>query len=164
MQSASTMNTEDTFSISASDADIHFDDLIASPNFEIHDDVQCKTEQDSANEVWKKYRHSPASAANTLIANKKTIISFVGPSNLYLVMKGMKLNDSDVTTIKFVGTFPRSAIPRYLSTRPNIRKVITEYGPSSCTWTEFDGVRKNLTSFVVRSGDEYLDVCHFIDF
>ena len=112
----------------------------------------------------KKYRNAPSSAANTLIANKKTIVSFVGPSNLYLVMKGMKLNNVEVTTIKFVGTLPRSAISRYLSTRPNIKKVITDYGPISCTWTEFDRVRKNLASFVVRSGDEYFDVCHFIDF
>ena len=36
------------------------------------------------------------------------------------------------------------------------------YGPVSCTWSEFDEVRKKLTSFVVRSGDEFMDMCDYI--
>ena len=84
---------------------------------------------------------------------------------MYLVMKGMKLDDSEVKTITFLCRVPLSDIERYIARSPNVIKVsMTSYGPVSCTWSAFDGIRKNLTSFVVRSGDDHLDVCHFIDF
>ena len=77
----------------------------------------------------------------------------------------MKLENLNVTTIKFIGKVPHLDIALYVSRRPNITSVITDtYGPIACTWPEFESVRKNLSSFVVRSGDEYLDVGHFIDF
>ena len=77
-------------------------------------------------------------------------------------MKGMKLKGSEVTTIKFMPTVPRFAISVYLSTRPNVKKIITDYGPITCTWPEFAAVRRNLTSFVVHSGTDFFDICDFI--
>ena len=98
-----------------------------------------------------------------LLKNKKKIQSYVGPSKLYLVMKGMKLANSEVITIKFIGAIPRLDVREYINRRPSIKTVITDsYGPICCTWTEFDGVRKNITSFVVCSGNGFLDICDFI--
>ena len=74
----------------------------------------------------------------------------------------MKLENTKVTTVKFIGNVPCQDIKRYIATRPNILKVFTDYGPIACTWTEFDGVRNNLTSFVVRNGDKYFDLCDYI--
>ena len=103
------------------------------------------------------------SVSAVLIKNKKKINWYVGPSKLYLVMKGMKLENSEVITIKFIGTIPRLDMREYIYRRPNISTVITDlYGPICCTWSEFDMVRKNITSFVVCSRDGFLDICDFI--
>ena len=78
-------------------------------------------------------------------------------------MKGMKLDDTEVKTITFLGRVSLLDIERYMARRPNVMKVIMDsYGPVSCTWSAFDGVRKNLTSFMVRSGNAYIDMCDFI--
>ena len=73
--------------------------------------------------------NNTASASNVLITNKKKICAYVGPSKLYIVMKGMKIQNTEVTTIKFIGNVPRSDISAYISRRPNVEKVITEHGP-----------------------------------
>jgi hypothetical protein len=133
------------------------------PDFEILDEVDCNKKQEAEKEDSKKYRKVPSLASDTLIANKKTIISFVGPSKLYLVMKGMKLDDTEVKTNTFLRRVSQLDIERYMARRPNVMKVIMDsYGPVSCTWSAFDGVRKNLTSFMVRSGNAYIDMCDFI--
>ena len=67
-------------------------------------------------------------------------------------MKDIKLDDSDVNCIKFIGDVPRVDMRQYIEKRPNITMVITDsYGPSCLYWKAFDTVRTNLTSFVVRS-------------
>jgi len=93
-----------------------------------------------------------ACASDVIVMYCKEIHSFVGPSQLYLLMKRMKLDNNEVDTIKFVGQVPRVDIREYIEKRPNIRKVITDsYGPISLYWKAFDTVRDNLTSFVARS-------------
>ena len=112
--------------------------------------------------IMKTYKGT-ASVSHVLLKNKKKIQLYVGPSKLYLVMKGIKLGNSEVIIIKFIGAVPCLDVREYINRRPNIKTVITDsYGPICCTWTEFDGVRKNITSFVVCSGNGFLDICDFI--
>ena len=96
------MKTDDACSISATatvhpaflpfearnDINIHINETTDLPDFEIPDEVECNKNQEAEKEDSKKYRKVPSLASDTLIANKKTIISFVGPSKLYIVMKG----------------------------------------------------------------------------
>ena len=146
MQSASTMKTDDACSISATatvypaslpfearnDMNIHINETTDLPDFEIPDEVECNKKQEAEKEDSKKYRKVPSLASDTLIANKKTIISFVGPSKLYIVMKGMKLDDTEVKTITFLGRVSQLDIERYMARRPNVMKVIMDsYGPVS---------------------------------
>ena len=135
-------------------------------------DIEVETTEETANfeynlpvvcQKMMKTCNSMASASHVLLKNKKKIQSYVGPSKMYLVMKGMKLENSEVITIKFIGAIPRLDVREYINRRPNITTEITDsYGPICCTWTEFDGVRKNITSFVVCSGNGFLDICDFI--
>ena len=155
------MKTDQAFAektdASVFDLDVHIqaDDTKDLPDFEYNLPVLCQKMLKTCN--------SMASASNVLITNKKRISSYVGPSKLFLVMKGMKIHNMEVTTIKFIGNAPRFEISAYITRRPNIEKVITDsYGPVSCTWSEFETVRKNLTSFVVCSGDGFIDMCDFI--
>ena len=136
------------------------------PHFEtFNEDEVLEKQEASITPVLQKRRTRSLSVSNILVLHSRNIHAFVGPSRLYLLLKGMKLENMKVTTIKFIGNVPRVDIEMYVSRRPNVTKVIMDsYGPVSCTWTEFDEVRKNLTSFVVRCGDGYLDVCNFIDF
>ena len=150
------MKTEQHLSKTASAVDIQVDDIQDLDNFEYDFPGVCQKTMKTCNNT--------ASASNVLITNKKKICAYVGPSKLYIVMKGMKIQNTEVTTIKFIGNVPRSDISAYISRRPNVEKVITEHGPICCTWSEFNGVRKNLKSFVVRSGDGYMDICDFITF
>ena len=93
-----------------------------------------------------------ATASSVILMHRKQIQSFVGPSDVYMLMKDMKLENSEVSTIKFRGEVPRIDIREYVEKRPNISTVITDsYGPSSWEWKAFDSVRNNLTSFYVRS-------------
>ena len=133
------------------------------PNFEyVSNEGLEETEKEEKEEVSSKHKPNIPSTSDILVMYTKKIHSFVGPSDLYLVVKGMKLKNSEVTTIKFIGTLPRLAISRYLSTRPNLNRIVTDYGPIACTWSEFETVKKNLVSFVVRSGNNYFDLCDFI--
>ena len=155
MESATPMKSEANTAVFDPAMDIEVETTEETANFEYNLPVVCQKMMKTCN--------SMASASNVLIANKKRISSYIGPSKLYLVMKGMKILNTDVTTIKFLGSVPRFEISAYIARRPNVEKVITDsYGPVSCTWSEFETVRKNLTSFVVRSGDGFLDVCDFI--
>jgi len=133
------------------------------PNFEyVSNEGAEETVQEEKDEANKKHKPNLPSTSAVLVKFTKKIHSFVGPSDLYLVVKGLKLKNSEVTTIKFIGTVPRSVMSLYLSTRPNINRIVTDYGPIACTWSEFDAVRTNLVSFVVRSGNNYFDLCDFI--
>ena len=138
-------------------------------NFADHEYVPAEgpkeTEAQIVEEVPKKSKSNPPSTSDIFLMHRKKIQAFVGPSDLYLAMKGMKLKNWEVTTVKFLGMVPLSDLDRYMARSPNVTKVIMDsYGPISCTWSAFDGVRKSLTSFVVQSGNGYLDVCHFINF
>ena len=133
------------------------------PNFEyFSNEGPEEAEQEEKEEANKKHKPNLPSTSDVLVKFTKKIHSFVGPSDLYLVVKGMKLKNTEVTTVKFLGTVPRLDISRCLSTRPNINRIVTDYGPIACTWSEFDAVRTNLVSFVVRSGNNYFDLCDFI--
>ena len=157
MQSATPMKTDNVL---ASACIPFIDDTNDEADFEMFNEAE-----ETISPVQQKRRTISLTTADILVLHNRDIQAFVGPSRLYLLLKGMKLDNLDVTTIKFVGQVPRLDITLYVSRRPNITRVITDtYGPIACTWPEFETVRKNLTSFVVRSGDEYLDVCHFIDF
>ena len=99
-----------------------------------------------------KPSYALACASDVIVMYCKEIHSFVGPSQLYLLMKRMKLDNYEVDTIKFIGQVPRVDIREYIEKRPNIRKVITDsYGPISLYWKAFDTVRDNLTSFIALS-------------
>ena len=135
--------------------DIQVENTEESANFEYHLPAICEKKMKSC--------HALASASNVLITNKKQISSFVGPSKLYIVMKGMKIENTEVQIIAFLGRVPHLDIEQYMARRPNVSKVIMDsYGPISCTWSAFDGVRKSLTSFVVCSGDGFVDICDFL--
>ena len=76
-----------------------------------------------------------------LVLHNRNIRQFIRPSKIYLLMKVMQLENTEVTR------------------RPNVNKVITNlYGLIACTWSEFDGARRNLRSFVVWCRDEYIVV------
>ena len=157
------MKTDDVCSISATASITIIDDTNDQPDFEFFDEEEhTKQGVEEVEQVPKKCKTSPPSTSNILVMHSKQIQAFVGPSCLYLVMKGMKLKGSEVATIKFMPAVPRFAIPIYLSTRPNVKKIITDYGPIACTWPEFAAVRSNLSSFVVRSGTNFFDICDFI--
>ena len=141
--------------------ELHGDNTDNLPDFVYFEEVRAEKEED-VEEVNKKNRRDIPSTSAVLVLHSKNIHSFVGPSDLFLVKKGMKLDNTKVTTIKFIGNVPCQDIERYIARRPNITKVITDHGPIACTWTEFDGVRNNLTSFVVRTGDNYFDLCDYI--
>ena len=155
MQST-TLSTSNTFN-----GELHGDNTDKLPDFVYFEDVGAEKEE-QVEEVCKKHRANIPSAAVVLVLQSKNIHLFTGPSDLFLVCKGMKLENTKVTTVKFIGNVPRQDIKRYIATRPNIMKVFTDYGPIACTWTEFDGVRNNLTLFVVRNGDKYFDLCDYI--
>ena len=153
MNSSTAMKSDNVCSITI------IDDTSDLPHFEFFDEGR-----DEKRGLMKKCKLASTSASRALVQQSKRIHAFVGPSKLYMVMKGMKLRNFEVTTVRFIGNVPRLDIPLYLTQRPNVTKVIMDsYGPVSCTWTEFDGVRKNLKSFVVRSGATFVDVCDFID-
>ena len=134
------------------------------PHFETFNEDEVLEKQEAGiAPVLQKRRTRSLSVSNILVLHSRNIHAFVGPSRLYLLLKGMKLENSKVTTIKFIGNVPRVDIEMYVSRRPNVTKVIMDsYGPVSCTWTEFNEVRKNLTSFVVQSGDQLIDLCDYI--
>ena len=160
MQSATPMKTDN---VSATACITFIDDTNDQADFEYFDQEEhAKQGVEEVEEVPKKNKTSPPSTSDILLTHSKQIQAFVGPSCLYLVMKGMKLKGSEVTTIKFLPAVPRFAIPIYLSTRPNVKKIITDYGPIACTWPEFAAVRSNLSSFVVRSGTNFFYICDII--
>ena len=100
----------------------------------------------------KKPCFALACASDIILMYSKKIHSYVGPCKLYLLVKDMKLENTDVNSIKFIGNVPRVDMRQYVERRPNVTTVITDsYGPSCLYWKAFDTVRTNLTSFVVRS-------------
>ena len=143
--------------------ELHGDNTEDLPDFVSFEAVRAEKEE-RVEEVNKKNRSNIPLTSVVLVSHSMNIQSFIGPSDLFLVKKGIKLDNTKVTTIKFIGNVPRQDIERYIARRPNLTKVMMDsYGPVSCTWTEFDGVRKNLKSFVVCSAARFLDVCDFID-
>ena len=55
----------------------------------------------------KKPRYALACAFDVILMYSKKNHSYIGPFKLYLLMKDMKLDDSDVNCIKFIGDVPR---------------------------------------------------------
>ena len=156
------MHTNTNSTLNKFNGELHGDNTEDLPDFVFFEEVGAEKEE-RVEEVNKKHKPNLPSTSVVLVLHSKDIQSFIGPSDLFLVKKGMKLDNTKVTTIKFIGNVPRQDIERYISRRPNLTKVIMDsYGPVCCTWTEFDVVRKNLKSFVVRSGARFVDVCDFI--
>ena len=61
-----------------------------------------------------KTLYALACASDVIVMHCKEIHSFVGPSQLYLLMKNMKLDNYEVSTIKFIGQVPRVDIREYI--------------------------------------------------
>ena len=112
MKFATAMKTDDVCSISATASITIIDDTNDQPDFEFFDEEEGS----------KKCKLAPTSASQALVLHSKRIHAFVGPSKLYMVMKGMKLQNFVVATVKFIGSVPRLDISMYLSRRPKVTK------------------------------------------